>query len=199
MPRAKLSSFEVRHTHHLRAPSHLEPCRVQPVSSLYLDSSGKAQTAFWSEELEKAGDEKMRTAWRSAAAQTKDLSTFSASSVGYSTHNIDKGKCRTGLYSRPGFLVLATAAMPAVSTGGSRALEFFMLLLQCPDNGGTVTSSGHLPFLCQLQRQKEGYLLPSSPLQGHPTHTLVLLVNFRREKGCQGHPLENSPFFLDVW
>lgn len=39
----------------------------------YLDSSEKAQTAFWSEELEKAGKERMRTAWRPAAAPTKAL------------------------------------------------------------------------------------------------------------------------------
>lgn len=99
VPWAKLNSFEVWQTYHLRAPSHLQPCRVQPGGSLYLDSSGKAQTAFWSEELEKAGEEKMRTAWRSAAAQTKALSTPSASRVGYTIHKRDKGKCRAGLAS----------------------------------------------------------------------------------------------------
>lgn len=47
------------HSHSARRPSP-EPCRVQPGGtcrgSRYLDSSGKAPTAFWSEELEKAGE-----------------------------------------------------------------------------------------------------------------------------------------------
>lgn len=99
VPQAKLSSPGAWNTYHLRAASHLESCRVQPVGSLYLDSSGKAQTAFWSEELEKAGNERMRIAWRSATAQTEALTKPSASSVGYSTPKSDKGIYKAGLLS----------------------------------------------------------------------------------------------------
>lgn len=96
------------------------------MSSLYLDSSGKARTAFWSEELEKAGNKRMRIAWGSAAAQSKTLTTLSASRMGYITHlNMTRAYSELASISKPGLLAPAQAARPVVSTGGSRALGFF--------------------------------------------------------------------------
>lgn len=47
-----------------------EPCKAQlgGNGSLYLDSSGRAPTEFWSEELEEAGNERVRSSSQSSAA-----------------------------------------------------------------------------------------------------------------------------------
>lgn len=52
---------------HCPSQSHAKPGRVGP-GSLYLDSSGKAPTEFWSEELEEAGNETVRPSSPPAAA-----------------------------------------------------------------------------------------------------------------------------------
>lgn len=170
-PQAKLSSSG-EHTHHFRAPSLQQPCRMQPVSSLYLDSSGKARTVFWSEELEKAGNERMRTAWRSAAAQTKTLTTPSASRVGYKTHKSDKGifswplSARLDSLSQHRLLDLLWAQGAAESWDSSG-------MHQSPDGWGLgqhhLSSCCCLPFLQQLEDwRKKGYYLLPILLQGHP-------------------------------
>lgn len=52
---------------HCPSQSHAKPGRAGP-GSLYLDSSGKAPTEFWSEELEEAGNETVRPSSPPAAA-----------------------------------------------------------------------------------------------------------------------------------
>lgn len=132
---------------------------MQPVSSQYLDSSGKAQTAFWSEELEKAGNEKMRTTWRSTAAQTKDLTNYSLSLKCEVTPPAKETRAYAELActSRPGLLVPATGCYARCEHRGQQSLG----ILQAAPSvfrqwrhlaNSTVTSSCHLPFLHQLQR-----------------------------------------------
>lgn len=79
---------------------------VKRSGSLYLDSSGKAPTEFWSEELEKAGEERVKQALRSLAARGQGLGP--STSLG--------GRClcpyREGqVQSRPALLALSSQSL----------------------------------------------------------------------------------------
>lgn len=80
--------------------------RDAPSGSRYLDSSGKAPTAFWSEELEKAGEERVRPRPPTHPGLR------------------EKAKGNAGPHARPGLLQPVAAGLPGATVGAGGSEGF---------------------------------------------------------------------------